>query len=147
MRRVLLLPLLLGAAGAWAADLTVMQLLKGAKVLEHDSMIVATAKAQEADMCRGFSLTESQVRSFFLKATVLDVDTLKKTYQWSPCQVQGHLLYQDQKFPYTVSAAGTGQIEVAPGRYVSFGCNVCQDLFDYGYVLPPAPTSAPAPRS
>jgi hypothetical protein len=147
LRESLLLPLLLGAAGAWAADVTVAQLINAGKVVEHDSVIVATPKPHEADMCRGFSLTESQVKTFFHKAAVLDTDTLKKTYQWSPCEVQGHLLYQDQKFLYTVNAAGTGQIEVAPGTYINFGCNVCQDLFDYGYVLPPAPSSAPAPRS
>ena len=144
MRRLaLLLPALLGAT-AWTAAVTVAQLINAGKVVEHDSVIVATNMAHEADMCRGFSLTESQVKTFFRKAAVLDPDTLKKTYQWSPCEVQGHLLYQEQKFLYTVNAAGTGQIEVAPGQYVSFGCNVCQDLFDYGYVLPPAASSAPA---
>ena len=144
MRRLLSLLLSLGAAGAGAAEVTVAQLISSSKVLEHESVIVATAMPHEADMCRGFSLTENQVRSFFRKAVVLDAETLKKTYQWSPCEVQGHLLYQEQKFLYVVNAAGTGQIEVAPGRYVSFGCNICQDLFDYGYVLPPAASSAPA---
>ena len=147
MRRLALLSLLPVAAGAWTADVTVAQLISGGKVLEHDSMIVATEKPHEADMCRGFSLTESQVKGFFRKAVVMDEAALKQAYQWSPCEVQGHLLYQDQEFLYVVNAAGTGRIEVAPGRFVDFGCNTCQDLFDYGYVLPPAPSSAPAPRS
>jgi hypothetical protein len=142
-----LLPVLSAASVAWAADVTVAQLLNAGKVVEHDSVIVATAKSHDADMCRGFSLSENQVKTFFRKAAVLDADTLKKTYQWSPCEVQGHLLYQEQKLQYTVNAAGTGQIEVAPGKYISFGCNTCQDLFDYGYVMPPAPSSATAPRS
>jgi len=146
-RAALLLPALLATAGAWAADLTVAQLIDAGKVLDHDSVILAAPKPLDADMCRGFDLTESQVKAFFHKAVVMDAEALKQAYQWSPCEVQGHLLYQDQKFLYTVNAAGTGSIEVAPGRYVSFGCNTCQDLFDYGYVLPPAPVSAPAPRS
>ena len=37
------------------------------KVLEHDSVIVASPKPHDADMCRGFSLTESQVKSFFTR--------------------------------------------------------------------------------
>lgn len=127
--------------------MTVAQLLSTGRVVEHESVIVTTPKPHDADMCRGFSLTESQVKSFFRKATVMASSDLKQAYQWSPCEVQGHLLYQDQKFLYSVNAAGTGEIEVAPGSYISFGCNTCQDLFDYGYVLPPAPTSVPAPRS
>ena len=142
----MLLPALLGAIG-WTAEVTVAQLIGAGKVLEHDSVILATARPHEADMCRGFGLTESQVKSFFRKAVVMEEAALKQAYQWSPCEVQGHLLYQDQEFLYTVSAAGTGRIEVSPGRFVDFGCNTCQDLFDYGYVLPPAPTSAPAPSS
>lgn len=144
MKRLALTAVFLAASGAWAAEVTVAQLISAGKVLEHDSVILAVDKPHEADMCRGFSLTESQVRAFFRKAAVLDADTLKRTYQWSPCVVEGHLLYQEQKFLYSVSASGTGQIEVAPGRYVSFGCNICQDLFDFGYVLPPAASSAPA---
>jgi hypothetical protein len=146
-----LLPLLLGTAGAWAADLTVAQLIGGSKVLEHDSVIVATSKPHEADMCRGFSLTESEVKDFFKRSAVMDPVALKKAYQWSPCEVQGHLVYREQKFLYTVNAAATGRIEIAPDKYLYFGCNVCKDLFDYGYVVPSAPataaTSAAAPSS
>ena len=148
MRHLALLTLLLPAtAGAWAAAVTVAQLLNTGKVLEHDSVILATEKPHEADMCRGFSLTENQVKSFFRKAAVMDEAALKQAYQWSPCEVQGHFIFQDQKFAYTVNAAGTGSIEVAPGQAIRFGCNTCQDLFDYGYLLPPASTSAAAPRS
>jgi hypothetical protein len=96
-------------------------------------------------MCRGFSLTESQIKDFFKRAKVLDEAALKSAYQWAPCEVQGHILYRDQKFLYTVNAAATGRIETGPGHYVYFGCADCKDLFDYGYVLPPAPVTGQAP--
>ncbi|HEY1771875.1 MAG TPA: hypothetical protein VGH91_01635 [Gammaproteobacteria bacterium] len=147
MRCFALCLLLGGASAAFAADLTMAQLLAGDKVLEHDSVIVATSNAHEADMCRGFSLTESQVKDFFKRSAVLDEATLKSAYQWSPCEVQGYLLYRDQKFLYTVNAAATGRIETGPGRYVYFGCNTCRDIFDYGYVLPPAPGIGQAPAA
>jgi hypothetical protein len=115
--------------------------------LEHDSVIVETAKPHEADMCRGFNLTESQVRDFFKKAVVMTDADLRKAYQLSPCTVQGHFLYHEQKFLFIIDAAATGRIETAPGIYVEFGCNVCKDLFDYGYVVPPAPATQPAPAS
>ena len=138
--------LLLGASSvAFAADVTITQLLAGSKVLEHDSIIVATPKAHEADMCRGFNLSEGDIKAFFKRATVLDEAAMKNAYQWSPCEVQGHLLYQDQKLLYMVNAAATGRIETAPGQYVYFGCNSCKDLFDYGYLLPPAPATVGAP--
>ena len=149
MRRLALALLLGGAPSAFAAGVTMAQLLAGSKVLEHDSVIVATPRPHEADMCRGFSLTENQIKEFFKRARVMGVAALKSAYQWSPCEVQGHLLYQDQKLLYTVNAAGTGEIEIAPGHYIAFGCNTCRDLFDYGYILPPAPSTggAPAPAT
>ncbi len=145
MRKALLLPLLLGAGGAWAADLTVAQLISGGKVLDHDSVIVATAKPHEADMCRGFALTESQVKEFFKRSAVMGQAAIKGAYQWSPCEVQGHFVYREQKFLYTVNAAATGRIEIAPDKYLYFGCNTCKDLFDYGYVVPPVPATVATP--
>jgi len=145
MHRFALCLLLGGASAAFAADVTMAQLIAGSKVLEHNSVIVATPNAHEADMCRGFSLTESQIKDFFKRASVLDEAALKRAYQWSPCEVQGHLLYQDQKFLYTVNAAATGRIETAPEHYIYFGCNTCKDLFDYGYLLPPAPATGKSP--
>jgi hypothetical protein len=147
MRRLALSLLLCGASAAFAAGVTMAQLIKGGKVLEHDSVIVATPNSHDADMCRGFSLTESQIKDFFKRAAVLDEAALKSAYQWSPCEVQGHILYRDQKFLYTVSAASTGRIETGPGQYLYFGCATCKDIFDYGYVLPPAPATAAAPAS
>jgi hypothetical protein len=147
MRRYTLFLSLFAASPAFAADLTVAQLISNSKVLEHDSVIVETAKAHEADMCRGFSLTESQIKDFFKRSAVVDEATLKTAYQWAPCIVQGHILYQDQKFLFVVNAASTGRIETAPGKYLFFGCNVCKDLFDYGYVVPPAPVTAATPAS
>jgi len=144
MRRFAFCLLLGAASAAFAADVTLVQLLAGSKVLEHDSVIVATAKAHEADMCRGFSLNAGDIKTFFKRATVLDEAAMKSAYQWSPCEVQGHLLYQEQKLFYTVSAAATGRIETAPGHYVYFGCNTCKDIFDFGYLLPPAPATAGA---
>lgn len=143
-RRGLLIALLLQAPAAFAADLTVAQLINGGKVLEHDSVIVATEKPHEADMCRGFSLTEGQVKTFFKRAAAMDEAALKQVYQWAPCEVQGHIAFQEQKFLFTVNAAGTGRIEIQPSKYLYFGCNTCKDLFDYGYVVPPAPATQPA---
>jgi hypothetical protein len=149
MRRLPVAIVLLAASTAFAAELTVAQLISGGKVLEHDSVIVAGPKPHEADMCRGFALTESQVKEFFKRSAAMDQAALKGAYQWSPCEVQGHIVYREQKFLYTVNAAATGRIEIAPDKYLYFGCSVCKDLFDYGYVVPPAPatTAAPAPAT
>lgn len=147
MRRFALSLLLCGTSAAFAADVTMAQLIKGGKVLEHDSVIVATSDPHEADMCRGFSLTGSQIKDFFKRGTILDGAALKSAYQWSPCEVQGHLLYRGQKFLYTVNAAATGRIETGPGQYLYFGCATCRDLFDFGYLLPPASaTQSQRPR-
>lgn len=146
MRRASLLIAALLPLGALAADLTAAQLFAAGKVVDHASVIVATAKPHDADMCRGFSLTESQVKEFFHRATPAAPEVLRQSYQDSPCEVEGHIRYQDQKFMFVVTAAYTGQIEIAPGKFLYFGCASCQDMFDYGY-LTPAAASAPAPAS
>ena len=153
MRGVTLLLALAVPAAALAADLTAAQLFASGRVMDHESVIVATPRPHDADMCRGFSLTGSQVKSFFHRATLMTADAVHRLYQWSPCEVEGHILYRDQKFLFLINAAATGKIEVAPGRYLSFGCANCQDMFDYGYLMPatvtaaaPAAASAPPQR-
>lgn len=147
--RALALPLLLATASAAAADLTLTVLVTQAKVLDHQTLIVATPDAHEADMCRGFDLTDSQIRDFFRKARPMAAEELKKSYKWAPCEVQGHLLFQDQKLAFSVTAASTGEIEVAPGKVIEFGCDAsCAGIFVYGYPVPAAPTAmAPASGS
>jgi hypothetical protein len=130
-----------------AADLTAAQLFTVGKVVDRSSVIVAGAKAHEADMCRGFSLTESQVKEFFRRATLMTPAALQQAYQDSPCEVEGHIRYQDQKFVFVVNAAYTGQIEVGPGKFLYFGCASCKDMFDYGYLTPAAPATVAAPAS
>lgn len=134
--------LLLAPALAAAADITVGEIYGSGKVFDRVSVIVATARPHEADTCRGFSLTDSQIRDFFRKAQVMDPQALHG-YRPAACEVEGHFLYQDQKFGFIINAAYTGQIEVAPGRYVMFGCDTaCKAIFDYGYPVPAAGTAS-----
>ena len=144
-RAALLLGLSLPCAAA-VAEPTAAQLFASGKVVGSKSVIVASADAHDADMCRGFSLTDSQVKDFFRRAAVMAPETLHKTYQDSPCEVEGHLRYQDQTFLFVIDAAYTGEIQIGPDRFLHFGCASCRDMFDYGY-LTPAAASATAPAS
>ena len=143
-----LLASLLLVSGAAGADATVAQLVSGGKVLDHKDLIVETSNAHEADMCRGFDLTDSQIRDFFRKATPMTAEAMHVAYKWAPCQVLGHILYQEQKLQFVITAASTGEIQVAPGKTVEFGCNSsCAEMFAYGYPVPPAATATlPASR-
>ena len=132
--RAAALPLLLGSAAAGAAGLTVDQIYTKCQVLDRNSVIVETSHPHDADMCRGFSLTESQVRDFFKKAKVITPQDRHDVFEWAPCEVEGYFIYQDQKFSFSINAAATGMIEIAPNQYVYFGCiEVCKNIFDYGY--------------
>jgi len=143
----LLVSLLLVSASA-SGDITVAQLVAGGKVLDHKDLIVETPNAHEADTCRGFDLTDSQIRDFFRKAAPMTAEALHANFKWAPFQVLGHILYQDQKLQFVITAASTGQIEVAPGNVIQFGCNSsCAEMFAYGYPVPPAATATlPASR-
>ena len=146
MRRAALLLSLSLPCSVMAADLTAAQLFAGGKVVDRESVIVESARPHDADMCRGFSLTESQVKDFFRRAAVMPQGALRKAYQDSPCEVEGHIRYQDQTFLFVIDAAYTGEIQIGPDQYLYFGCASCKDMFDYGYLTPPA-ASVPAPAS
>lgn len=135
-------------AAARGGDLTIDQVLAGGKLLDHYPVIIETAGPHDADMCRGFDLTASQVREFFRKARVTDPAVLQNGFEHAPCEVEGHLRYGDQRFTFIVNAAATGEIEIAPGRYLKVGCaEVCKSIFDYGYPTPPAVTASAAATS
>ena len=78
----------------------------------------------------------------------LTAEALHANFKWAPCQVLGHILYQEQKLQFVITAASTGEIQVAPGKTVEFGCNSsCAEMFAYGYPVPPAATATlPASR-
>ena len=144
MRRVALLLCASLPLATLAADFTAAQLFASGKVVDRESVIVASVDAHDADMCRGFNLTESQVKDFFRRAAVMAPEALHKAYQDAPCEVEGHIRYQDQVFPFVIGAAYTGEIQIGPDKYLYFGCASCKDMFDYGYLTPVA-ASVPAP--
>ena len=130
-----LLPLVFSCAAARGAGVTVETLLAAGSVLDHQSVIVATDHPDDAGMCRGFDLTDSEIREFFKMAAVTrPADTAPHPALWAPCQVEGHFIYQGEKFWFSISAASTAVIEVAPGDYADFSCPMaCRSLFYYGY--------------
>lgn len=146
MRRAALFLLLCLPWMACMAEPTAAQLFAAGKVVDHASVIVASPKPHDADMCRGFSLTESQVKEFFRRAAVMSPEALQQAYQASPCEVEGHIRYQDQLFQFVISAAYTGELQIGSDKYLHFGCANCRDMFDYGYLIPAA-ASTPAPAS
>ena len=120
---------------AQGADVTVETLLTSGRVLDHQSVTVETDQPDDAGMCRGFDLTDSEIREFFKMAAVISpAGTAPHPALWAPCRVEGHFLYQGEKFWFSISAASTAVIEVAPGDYAAFACPMaCRSLFYYGY--------------
>jgi hypothetical protein len=127
--------LVFSGAAAQGAGVTVQTLLTSGRVLDHQSVIVDTGHPDDAGMCRGFDLTDSEIREFFKNAAVTSTaGTAPHPPLWAPCQVEGHFLYQGEKFWFSISAASTAVIEVAPGDYADFACpTACRSLFYYGY--------------
>ena len=120
---------------AQGTGMTVETLLTSGRVLDHQSVIVDTDQSDDPGMCRGFDLTDSEIREFFRKAAVTSLaGTAPHPALWAPCRVEGHFLYQGEKFWFSISAASTAVIEVAPGDYAGFACPMaCRSLFYYGY--------------
>lgn len=128
-------PLVFSCTAVHATGVTVETLLTSGRVLDHQSVIADTGHPEDAGMCRGFDLTDSEIREFFKMAAVTNpADAAPHPVLWAPCRVEGHFLYQGEKFWFSISAASTAVIEVAPGDYADFACPMaCRSLFYYGY--------------
>src|SRR5579863_1888295 len=124
----------IACAASHAEDVALQELISSARVLDHRSVIVDTGHPEDAGMCRGFDLSESQILEFFKKAALTSPGTPQRPTLWAPCQVEGHFLYQGKKFWFGISADSSAEIEIAPGDYAGFTCPMaCRSLFYYGY--------------
>jgi hypothetical protein len=128
--------LMMASCAATAGDsvLDIHQVFNSGRLVDSKNMILKTSHPADVEMCKGFSLNENQIRSFFRRADQVPSEGFTEYYDWAPCEVQGHFLYGKTSYPFSINAANTGTIELAPGKFVYFACEKkCRDIFDYGY--------------
>ena len=86
-----------------------------------------------ARACRSWTLTDSQVRSFFTKATAISSDELRSLYSVLPCQYSGTITIAGTRYQFSINIGRFGFIRGASPQDVSlFGCpDNCKELFQF----------------
>jgi hypothetical protein len=86
-----------------------------------------------ARACRSWTLTDSQVRSFFTKSTAISPDELRSSYSVLPCQYSGTIVIAGTRYQFSINIGRFGFIRGATPQDVSlFGCeDACKELFQF----------------
>lgn len=84
-----------------------------------------------ARACRSWTLTDTQVLSFFTKATAISSDELRSSYSVLPCQYSGSIAIAGTHYQFSINIGRFGFVRGASPQDVSlFGCeDACKELF------------------
>ena len=85
-----------------------------AKGSEHD---------QHVELCRGFVLTDSQIRTFLTRARVISGREEHDYFEWAPCLVGGTLKWPGGHARFEINAALVGSVFLEDGRHLRLGCD------------------------
>lgn len=61
------------------------------------------------EICRGFRISENQVRNFFANADVINAAELNGDIQMLPCHSVGTIKLNDEKYSWVIRAGGIGE--------------------------------------
>ena len=86
-----------------------------------------------ARACRSWTLKDTQVVSFFTKATAISSDELRSLYSVLPCQYSGSITISGTRYQFSINIGRFGFIRGASPQDVSlFGCqDACKELFQF----------------
>ena len=79
-------------------------------------------------LCKNFSLSRSQVISFFEHAEVMPFEKIHNEFEWLPCYVRGTLTEEGMSFIWEISAGGTAVVEFND-QTSYLGCKSCAEGF------------------
>jgi hypothetical protein len=84
-----------------------------------------------ARACKTWTLTETQVLSFFTKASAISPDELRSAYSVLPCQYSGSIAIGATRYQFSINIGRFGFIRgVTPANVSLFGCEeACKELF------------------
>ena len=82
-----------------------------------------------ANVCKGFLLTEQQVRDFFVYANYIDDTSADNRYDILPCYSSGTATINNTQYEWTIRAGGIGEFTSAHNRFVKIcGKNCCSKV-------------------
>jgi hypothetical protein len=84
-----------------------------------------------ARACRSWTLTETQVQSFFARAEAISPDEMRSSYSVLPCQYSGTISIAGARYQFAINIGRFGFIRGTSPQDVSlFGCEeACKELF------------------
>lgn len=85
--------------------------------------------AYTAGVCKGFLLSEQQVRNFFKHASYVGETTPDNHYDILPCYSYGTATINDASYEWVIRAGGIGEFTSAHYRFVKIcGKNCCSEV-------------------
>lgn len=93
-----------------------------------DIAILKTGVDTEKAFCKDFSLTREQVREFFNKSRVIDINEFHDNYEYLPCYVKGSLTRSGVKCTFTIRAGGTVELLCGKDEGLLLVCDKCDHL-------------------
>jgi hypothetical protein len=70
------------------------------------------------EACINFSLSESEARTYFQTAIIIDPYEEHDHYAWAPCYVRGTAIVRDIPIEWEVRAGGTARVVFPDGEVV-----------------------------
>jgi hypothetical protein len=86
-------------------------------------------RPQMASVCKGFYLSEQQVRDFYFNAAQIKDDDARESYELLPCYSQGTAYLYGEKYNWIIRAGGIGEFYNKHDRFVKIcGINCCDKV-------------------
>mgnify|MGYP001356936187 CR=1 FL=1 len=103
--------------------------LQEPEVSISDVKVIAIASGDEAEFCRGFTLTRAQVESYFERAEEVSFSDLHDEFDYLPCAVKGAMRRADSQCEFVIRAGATAEVSCESNQQFFYGCRSCDDLF------------------
>lgn len=80
-------------------------------------------------LCKGFFMSDENVRAFLRRAKQIGNSQLHYEYDWAPCYVEARILSKDRVANVQIRASGVASLRFTGGEQISLGClDECDDL-------------------
>src|SRR5690625_2900244 len=103
--------------------------LQEPEVSISDVKVIAIASGDEAEFCRGFTLTRAQVESYFERPEGVTFSELHDEFDDLPCAVKGAMRQEDSQCEFVIRAGETAEVSCESNQQFFYGCRSCDDLF------------------
>lgn len=102
-----------------------------ANITVGKSLSTKTPAENITTVCKGFLLSKSQVRDFFVHAAYIKDTDKSNNYDILPCYSSGTALINDEEYKWTIRAGGVGEFYSEKNKFIKICGKNCCDKVSY----------------